>query len=112
MGIIGYIKLLNYKYELLMGHYVLDYWEKVVVNIIVAACIAFVIRMLLAILSLKKLNYQYEVTTGLYMLESWEKYIVNGAICASFALLTYTAINHLPTHSASLMNHVSDYMAA
>ncbi|KAJ1818439.1 hypothetical protein LPJ60_004328 [Coemansia sp. RSA 2675] len=46
--------------------------------------------------SLKKLNYQYEVTTGLYMLESWEKYIVNGVVCASFALVAYTAINHLP----------------
>ncbi|KAJ2859458.1 hypothetical protein GGI22_002983 [Coemansia erecta] len=62
--------------------------------------------------SLKKLNYQYEVTTGLYMLESWEKYIVNGVICASFALLTYTAINHLPTHSASFMNQLSDYATA
>ncbi|KAJ2508355.1 hypothetical protein H4S06_006828 [Coemansia sp. BCRC 34490] len=62
--------------------------------------------------SLKKLNYRYEVTTGLYMLESWEKYIINGIICASFALLTYTAVNHLPKQSINFANQLSDYVAA
>ncbi|KAJ1772520.1 hypothetical protein IW138_002327 [Coemansia sp. RSA 986] len=62
--------------------------------------------------SLKRLNHQYEVTTGLYMLESWEKYIVNGIICASFALLIYTAVNHLPTHSVSIVNQLSNYAAS
>ncbi|KAJ2455954.1 hypothetical protein GGF42_003325 [Coemansia sp. RSA 2424] len=61
--------------------------------------------------SLKKLNYQYEVTTGLYMLEAWEKYIVNGVVCASFALLAYTAANHLPLQGAGLFNHATSYAA-
>ncbi|KAJ2241931.1 hypothetical protein GGI13_007144, partial [Coemansia sp. RSA 455] len=61
--------------------------------------------------SLKKLNYQYEVTTGLYMLESWEKYIVNGVVCASFALVAYTAINHLPLQGTGLFHQVASYVA-
>ncbi|KAJ2484402.1 hypothetical protein EV174_002463 [Coemansia sp. RSA 2320] len=61
--------------------------------------------------SLKKLNYQYEVTTGLYMLESWEKYIVNGVVCAGFALIAYTAINHLPVQSTGLFRQLSSFIA-
>ncbi|KAJ2413230.1 hypothetical protein GGI10_003193 [Coemansia sp. RSA 2530] len=82
--------ILNYRYEVVIGTYVLDFWER---------------------MSLKKLNYQYEVTTGLYMLESWEKYIVNGVVCASFALVAYTAINHLPLAGTSLFQQLTSYVA-
>ncbi|KAJ1801550.1 hypothetical protein LPJ59_000171 [Coemansia sp. RSA 2399] len=50
-GIIEYLKILNYKYELMVGHYVLDFWEKVIVNVIVVVCVVFVLRMLLGIIT-------------------------------------------------------------
>ncbi|KAJ1734737.1 hypothetical protein LPJ61_000906 [Coemansia biformis] len=37
---------LNYKYELLIGHYVLDSWEKMIVNAIILTCVAFTVHML------------------------------------------------------------------
>ncbi|KAJ2844059.1 hypothetical protein GGI22_007004, partial [Coemansia erecta] len=52
-GIIEYLKILNYKYELMVGHYVLDYWEKAIVNVIVAVCVLFVLRMLLSIIPIE-----------------------------------------------------------
>ncbi|KAJ2777704.1 hypothetical protein H4R18_005015 [Coemansia javaensis] len=39
---------LNYKYELLIGHNVMEPWEKVVVNVAVLVCVTFVARMVAA----------------------------------------------------------------
>ncbi|KAJ1993833.1 hypothetical protein EDC05_001994 [Coemansia umbellata] len=43
---VEYLKLLNYRYELVMGLYVMESWEKAIVNAIVFVCIAFILRML------------------------------------------------------------------
>ncbi|KAJ2709853.1 hypothetical protein H4R19_004037 [Coemansia spiralis] len=41
-----WLALLNYKWLLLAGHYVLDPWERVVVNIIILTCVALAVHML------------------------------------------------------------------
>ncbi|KAI8320735.1 hypothetical protein GQ54DRAFT_298422, partial [Martensiomyces pterosporus] len=38
------LRLLNYRYELVMGLYVMEAWEKMVVNAFVLLCLAFVVR--------------------------------------------------------------------
>ncbi|KAJ2757987.1 hypothetical protein IWQ56_005729 [Coemansia nantahalensis] len=40
------LALLNFKYEVMVGHYILNTWEKTVVNVVIFTCVAFVVRVL------------------------------------------------------------------
>ncbi|KAJ1962743.1 hypothetical protein GGI12_002470 [Dipsacomyces acuminosporus] len=133
------LKRLNYQYEVTVGLYTMETWEKYIINygilqwhldssqmpatlprpvqelkyqLLEALCpwhLYVAIEMVLQ--SLKKLNYQYEVTTGLYMMENWEKYIVNSVVCGSFALVAYTTFNHLPTQGMNFVQQLAGYAA-
>ncbi|KAJ2156087.1 hypothetical protein GGF46_005421 [Coemansia sp. RSA 552] len=48
LGLVERIKRMNYQYELVMGLYVMESWEKMVVNTVALVCVVFVVRMVLS----------------------------------------------------------------